>query len=244
MNGGNAAEYNFEKAGMEAADLVIAISHYVKNRIIDNYGIPAYKVRVVHNATPSMQRISFENKMQEKMVLYAGRVTIQKGPDYFVEAARKVLEKDPNVRFVMAGSGDMLPQCMQRIAELGLLDKFSFFGFFSREDAEKLFSMASVYVMPSVSEPFGVVPLECLVKDTPVIISKQSGVSEVLTNVLKVDFWDIEDMANKILAVLHYKSLHKALQVFGREEAKQLTWDKVADKLVSVYGEILPRQFA
>ncbi|HLD05522.1 MAG TPA: glycosyltransferase family 4 protein [Candidatus Nanoarchaeia archaeon] len=244
LNSGNSTEYSFEKAGMEAADLVIAISHYVKNRIVDNYGIPAYKVRVVHNATPCMQGISFENKLQERVVLFAGRVTIQKGPDYFVEAARRVLEKDPKVRFVMAGSGDMLPQVMQRVAELGLLDKFWFTGFYNREEAEKLFSMASVCVMPSVSEPFGVIPLESLAKDTPVIISKQSGVSEVLQNALKVDFWDTEDMANKILAILHYKSLHRTLQVFGKQEAQQLTWDKVADKLISVYDEVVPKQLA
>lgn len=244
LNSSNTAEYNFEKAGMEAADLVIAISHYVKNRIVESYGIPAHKVRVVHNATPKMSGVSFESKVGEKIVLYAGRVTIQKGPDYFVEAAKLVLEKDPNVRFVMAGSGDMLPHCMQRVSELGILDKFWFTGFYNREEAEKLFSMASVCVMPSVSEPFGVIPLESLAKDTPVIISKQSGVSEVLQNALKVDFWDVEDMASKILALLHYKSLHRILQVFGKEEAKQLTWDKVADKLISVYDEVTPKQLA
>lgn len=245
LNGSNEIEYSIEKAGMDAADRVIAISHYVKNRLTESYGVPEEKISVVHNATPIMNKeITFSSKMPEKIVLFAGRITMQKGPDYFVEAAKKVLDKDKNARFIMAGTGDMLPQVMQRVVDLNIMDKFLFTGFYSREEAEKLFSMASVAVMPSPSEPFGVVALEALQKGTPVIISKQSGVSEVLNHALKVDFWDVEDLANKILATLRYDSLHQILQQNGSQEAQLLTWDKVGDKLIRVYEEVARKEIA
>ena len=185
--------YRIEQQGMQQADLVIAVSNFIRNRCIHNYFIDPAKIRVVHNAATSMnESVHYDGgrlKEKDKIVLFAGRITLQKGPDYFVDAAKIVLDHDPNVTFIIAGSGDMLPQVIDKVARLGISHKFIFPGFYNRDEAEKLFSMADVFVMPSVSEPFGVVPFEAQIKKTPTIISRQSGISEVLNHCLKVDFW-------------------------------------------------------
>ncbi len=241
----NSMAYDIERYGMHEADLVIAVSERVRDRIVRDYGVPSHKVRVLHNAAAGMDAsITAPNvliKRTDKIVLFAGRVTLQKGPDYFVRAARLVLDKDPNVKFVLAGSGDMLNRMIELTAELGMADKFIFPGFYSRDDAERLFAMADVFVMPSVSEPFGIVPLEAMQKNTPVIVSRQSGVAEVLRNALKVDFWDTKDMAAKILAVLKYRELAEHLTEHGAMEVQALTWDRYAERLEGVYGELMPR---
>jgi len=157
-----------------------------------------------------------------------------------VEAAKKVCDYRDDVKFIMAGSGDMLNRMIDRVAQLGISDKFIFHGFYTREDAEKFFSMADVFVMPSVSEPFGVVPLEAMMKHTPTIVSKQSGVSEVLNHTLKVDFWDTDEMANKIIALLNYNPLHAELMNNGYKEAKSLTWDVPAQKCIELYYRLMP----
>ena len=235
--------YDMERAGMEAADLIIAVSNFIKKRLIEKYAIPEWKIRVIHNAAePFDNNIDHDATMikeTDKVVLFIGRVTLQKGPDYFVEAARKVLDIDENVKFIMAGSGDMLPRMIERVAELGMANKFIFPGFVNRQEVSKLNKIADVFVMPSVSEPFGLVPLEAMASETPAIISKQSGVSEVLTHVLKVDFWDVNDLANKILAVLHYQSMSHQLKQHGSTEVRSMTWDSPAFKCASVYNELL-----
>jgi glycosyltransferase involved in cell wall biosynthesis len=175
----------------------------------------------------------------DKVVLFAGRVTLQKGPDYFIEAARRVLQKAPNTTFVIAGTGDMLNKMIEKVARMGLAKKFIFTGFYNREQAEKLFSMADVFVMPSVSEPFGVVPYEAQMKRTPTIISKQSGIAEVLSHTLKVDFWDVDELANKILALLSYPSLHTVVTNNGYTEAKSAVWDVPAAKCLNIYEEAI-----
>jgi glycosyltransferase involved in cell wall biosynthesis len=239
----NQRVYDMEREGMHKADLVIAVSNFIKHRLINNYGVPEWKIRVVHNAAepidPNIQHDASKIKETDKIVLFIGRITLQKGPDYFVEAARNVLEKDPDVKFIMAGIGDMLPRMIERVAELGIADKFIFPGFVSREEVAKLNKIADVFVMPSVSEPFGIVPLEAMSQETPAIISKQSGVSEVLNNVLKVDFWDINDIASKILVLLHYRNLHNELKQHGAVEVRNMTWDKPATQCVNVYDELL-----
>ena len=239
----NQRVYDMEREGMHEADLVIAVSNFIKQRLINNYGVPEWKIRVVHNAAEAMDErvIHDASKIKEtdKIVLFIGRVTLQKGPDYFVEAAKKVLEKDPNVKFIMAGTGDMLPRMIERVAELGIADKFIFPGFVSRDEVAKLNKIADVFVMPSVSEPFGLVPLEAMWQETPAIISKQSGVSEVLNHVLKVDFWDINDIANKILAILHYRSLRDQLKQHGYLEVRNMTWEGPARKCIEVYEELM-----
>ncbi len=235
--------YDIEREGMHKADAVIAVSNLIKNTCIEKYGVDPNKIHVIHNANIKMGSHDYSHdfgiKKHDQIVLFAGRVTLQKGPDYFVDAAKKVCEIKDNVKFVMAGTGDMLPRMIQKAADLGIANKFIFHGFYTREDAEKLFSLADLFVMPSVSEPFGVVPLEAMAKGTPAIISKQSGVAEVLNHVLKVDFWDIDEMANKIIALLNYNSLKDHLSHGGYDEAMNMTWDEPANKCMNLYHELM-----
>lgn len=241
----NQRVYDMEREGMHRADLVVVVSNFIKQRLINNYGVPAEKIRVVYNAAEpideSIQHDASRIKETDKIVLFLGRITLQKGPDYFVEAAKKVLEKDSHVKFIMAGTGDMLPRIIERVAELGIAHKFIFPGFINRNEVAKLNKIADVFVMPSVSEPFGLVPLEAMWQETPAIISKQSGVSEVLNHVLKVDFWDVNDIASKILALLHYRSLHDQLKQHGALEVRNMTWEGPAKHCVGIYNELLSR---
>ena len=232
--------YAIEKKGMETADCVIAVSNKIKDTLITIYGINPGKIKVVHNASVAMDdKKEIKKGLDEKVVLYAGRVTLQKGPEYFIEAAKKVADVEDKVLFVMAGTGDQLPRMIEKTINLGIAHKFSFTGFYTREDAEKLFSMADVFVMPSVSEPFGIVPMEAMIKGTPAIISKQSGCSEVLKNTFKIDFWDINEMANKILGLLKYKELNEFMGLNGRQEVKQLTWDRPALTIKNIYENLV-----
>ncbi|MGV8168578.1 MAG: glycosyltransferase family 4 protein [Candidatus Nanoarchaeia archaeon] len=234
--------YKIEKEGMDAADRIIPVSNKIRDTMIEKYFINPDKIKVVHNAaTPMDEAMTYDSviKKTDKVVLFAGRITLQKGPDYFMEAAKKVLDKAPNTTFIMAGSGDMLNKMIDKAARMGMANKFIFTGFFNREQAEKLFSMADVFVMPSVSEPFGLVPYEAQVKRTPTIISKQSGISEVLYHTLKVDFWDVDQIANKILALLSYPSLHETITNQGYHEAKSAVWDIPAAKCLNIYEEVV-----
>lgn len=238
----NQAIYDLEKEGMDAADLVITVSNYTKNIVTRHYGIDPNKIRVVHNGVEfedfGTQEIH-EIKKKNKVVLFLGRITIQKGPDYFIYAARKVLDYMDNVVFVIAGSGDMQEFIVRKSAEMGISDKVLFTGFIRGADVEKAYKMADVYVVPSVSEPFGITPLESISKGTPVILSKQSGVSEILTHCLKVDFWDVDELANKMISVLKYTPLRKCLSENGLLEVKKITWDGPAEKCMNVYNELL-----
>ncbi|MCH7401253.1 glycosyltransferase family 4 protein [Belliella kenyensis] len=232
--------YEIEYAGLHAADHVVAVSHLTRNIVINKYGVHPDKVSVLHNAVldASIIESKVKKKVPEKIVTFLGRITFQKGPEYFVEAAKKVLERDPNVRFVMAGSGDLLNKMIQRVAELKMGTKFHFTGFLKGQDVDDMYAMSDVYVMPSVSEPFGIAPLEAVRHNTPVIISKQSGVAEVLQNAIKIDFWDVDAMADAIFALLHYQSISKMFKELGSEELKNLKWEHVAAKLVTVYDKI------
>ncbi len=234
--------YDIERKGMERADKVIAVSQYTRNIIITRYGISSENVEVVYNAVePNNNWGSTDTVIgkDEKIVLFLGRITMQKGPEYFLAAAKKVLDVMDNVKFVMAGSGDMLHRAVQMAAELGIGHKVLFTGFLHGEDVQKIYRLADLYVMPSVSEPFGIAPLEALNNDVPVIISKQSGVSEVLTHALKVDFWDIDEMANKIIAVLKYPPLGITLRNHGNFEVRKLKWKDSATKCARIYEEML-----
>ncbi|WP_114748068.1 glycosyltransferase family 4 protein [Pleomorphovibrio marinus] len=239
----NQQVFDIEKAGMEAADKIIAVSQLTKNTIVQKYGIPESKVVVVHNAVldTSIIKSKEEKKVPEKIVTFLGRITFQKGPEYFVEAASKVLGKDENVRFVMAGSGDLLNRMVQRVAELRIGTKFHFTGFLKGDDVDKMFALSDVYVMPSVSEPFGISPLEAVRHNTPVIISKQSGVAEVLQNAVKIDFWDIDAMADAIFALLHYEGISRMFKEMGREELKRLKWEHVAERVIKIYKETIKK---
>ncbi|MBO7647525.1 MAG: glycosyltransferase family 4 protein [Bacteroidales bacterium] len=235
-NNRNDIVYNLEREGMMAADAVCAVSNLTRQIVIEKYGIPAEKVYTLHNAVvPNPQKHTFAKNVDEKIVTFLGRVTFQKGPIYFVETAKMVLDRDPNVRFVLAGDGDMMKAVIDRVAELGISDRFHFTGFLRGTDIDKMFGMSDVYVMPSISEPFGISPLEAMQSKVPVIISKQSGVSEVLHYAIKIDFWDINAMADAIYGILHYPSLYNVLSVKGYEEANNLTWEDVAKRLKIIY---------
>jgi len=236
--------YDIERQGMERADKVIAVSFYTRSIIIGRYGISGEKVEVVHNAVERNNNSDWSlddtgiNK-DEKIVLFLGRITMQKGPEYFLRAAKKVLEVMDNVKFVMAGSGDLMHYAVEMAAELGIGQKVLFTGFLRGEDVRKIYGLADLYVMPSVSEPFGIAPLEAINHDVPVIISKQSGVSEVLTHALKVDFWDVNEIANKIVAVLKYPPLQVTLRDQGSFEVRKLRWKDSAAKCAKIYEEML-----
>lgn len=233
----NQAVYNIERRGMHAAVRVITVSMLTKNICANRYGVNPAKCEVVYNGVefdPKAVGISTIGR-RDKIVLYFGRITMQKGPEYFVHAAKRVLEKMDDVKFVVAGSGDQAQSMIQLAAELGIGHKVLFTGFLRGKDIPRVFNMADLYVMPSVSEPFGIAPLEALGHRVPVLISRQSGVSEVLVNALKVDFWDVEDMANKIIAVLRHPPLQRTLTDHGFDEVRGITWDGAAKKCVGVY---------
>jgi len=233
--------YHIEREGMRRAARVITVSRLTRNIVVERYGIDPDKVRVVHNAIETNGRLTAPPppriRGDDKIVLFLGRITMQKGPDYFVAAAAKVVEQMSNVRFVMAGNGDMAKQVIETAARLGLARKVLFTGFLRGKDVERAFRSADLFVMPSVSEPFGLVPLEALSYGVPVIISKQSGVAEVLQNAIKVDFWDVNQMADKIVAILSHPALHASLRRKGMEELAHFRWEDAARACVKVYRE-------
>jgi glycogen synthase len=233
--------YDIERRGMHGAMKVIAVSILTKNIISHHYGIDPGKVEVVYNAVEingnGFDEEKYKIHKDEKIVLFLGRITMQKGPEYFLAAAKKVLEVMDNVKFVMAGSGDMIRRTIEMAASMGIGHKVLFTGFLRGADVERVFKMADLYVMPSVSEPFGIAPLEAMSHDVPVIVSKQSGVSEILNHALKVDFWDINEMANKIVAVLRHPPLASTLRQHGSFDVRKRTWVDAARECVDVYGQ-------
>ena len=243
--GVNQDVYNIERDAMNYADGIIAVSNFTKEKIVQHYGIPADKIEVVHNGIDECDyqnipdRLSKLKKAGQKIVLFAGRITIQKGPEYFIRAAKRVLEVNPNVLFLVAGSGDMERQMVLEAASLGISEHVIFVGFLRGDDLNAVYRVADLFVMPSVSEPFGITPLESIIAGAPVLISKQSGVSEVLTHALKTDFWDTEDMANKILGVVSHRSLWQTLWGNSREEVRKVTWDASSKKCIDYYEKVL-----
>ena len=236
--------FNIEKYGLEQADKIIAVSYYTKNKIIENYGISPDKIYVVHNSVSKEKVTTLNNKIVtkkdgEKLVLFLGRVTYQKGPDYFLEAAAKVLQLDKNVQFVIAGHGDMINKLIERTAELKIGNKVRFTGFLNRAEVEALFQAADIYVMPSVSEPFGISGLEAALFDVPVILSKQSGISEVLHNSLMVDFWDTNELANQISSLLKNPALEKQILLGAAKELQESQWANSARKIIELYETII-----
>ena len=244
----NQQVYEAELEGFTEADCIITVSEFTKNVLVERYGIAPEKITVVHNGisheehrslgtvAPMLNRLK---KRANSIVLFVGRITIQKGPDYFVELARRVLQKNPHVYFVVAGSGDMERQMISLVAYHALSKHFLFTGFLRGEELNQVYRAADVTVMCSVSEPFGIIPLESILNGAPVLISKQSGVGEILKHSLKSDFWDIDDMADKVLAVLKHQSLKGEMLLHSKREAKIATWDKAAKKCLRVYDNLL-----
>lgn len=233
--------YEIEKRGMEAADKVITVSDLTRNIVITKYGIDPAKVVTVHNAVDFSGRseVKVEKGVKDKVVTFLGRITFQKGPEYFIEAAAKVLKKCDNVRFVMAGSGDMMNRSIRQVARLGISDRFHFTGFLRGNEVQKMFALSDVYVMPSVSEPFGISPLEAMRSGVPSVISRQSGAAEVLKYAFKVDFWDVDAMADEIYALLQYPALSQFASKFGYDEVNTLKWNNAAAKIKSVYESVV-----
>jgi glycosyltransferase involved in cell wall biosynthesis len=246
--GVNKDVYDIEKRGMEAADCVIAVSELTKNIIVREYGIPADKIRVVYNGIDettaprgggALPRLRALKAAGFRLVLFLGRITLQKGPDYFLRAAKRVLQHNPQVLFVISGSGDMEEQVMRLAAELGIADHVLFTGFLTGSERHEMYSSADLFVMPSVSEPFGITTLEAMRLGTPVLLSKQSGVAEVVRHALKADFWDVDEMANKILSVVGYPGLREALAENAAREAANLTWSDAARKIDGIVHQLL-----
>jgi glycosyltransferase involved in cell wall biosynthesis len=236
--------YDIERHAMHAAAKVIAVSNYTRNIILDRYGVAPEKVEVVYNGVePAQPHEAFARHtwptQTDKIVLFLGRITMQKGPEYFLQAARKVLDKMGNVKFVMAGDGDMLYRMIELAAELDIGHQVLFTRFLRGDDVDKAYQMADLYVMPSVSEPFGIAPLEALRNNVPVLISKQSGIAETFRNALKVDFWDINEMANKMIAVLRHRPLQEVLRAEGHQEAFKFRWEDSAARMNEIYHKTL-----
>lgn len=241
----NTIVYDIEKRGMMAADRVIAVSNLTRRTVIEKHGIDPKKVFTVHNAIEPVDKpeiLEIKKQVKEKVVTFLGRITFQKGPEYFIETAYKVLQKDKNVRFVMAGSGDMLNKMIKRVAQLKIADRFHFTGFLRGEAVDRMFALSDVFVMPSVSEPFGLVPLEAMRTNVPVIVSKQSGVAEILKHAVKVDFWDVNGTADAIYALLNYKALKETFIKYGREEVDSLKWENAAVHIMDVYKDAVENQ--
>lgn len=233
--------YDIEKRGMMAADKVIAVSDLTRNIVINKYGIDPEKVVTVHNAVDfsGRENVKVERGVRDKVVTFLGRITFQKGPEYFIEAAAKVLKRTKGVRFVMAGSGDMMNRCIRHVAKLGISDRFHFTGFLRGAEVQKMFAMSDVYIMPSVSEPFGISPLEAMRSNVPAIISNQSGAAEVLKYAFKVDFWDVDAMADDIYALLKYPALADFAAREGYDEVNRLKWNIATAKLKNIYESVV-----
>jgi glycosyltransferase involved in cell wall biosynthesis len=237
----NPTIYAIEKHGFEQADKIITVSNRIKKRLVEDYGIASDKISTIHNAIDPLEKPlpKAKRKFPEKVVTFLGRITIQKGPEYFVEVAKLVLQRMKNVRFVMAGSGDMMTRMIELSAKYGISDKFQFAGFLEGDEVNEMLQMSDIFIMPSVSEPFGIVPLEAMQAEVPVIISLQSGVSELIQNVIKIDFWDVHAMADAIHGILTHSPLSKMMSSEGIREVNQLNWEHAAGNIRNVYLSVV-----
>ena len=237
----NPTVYSIERRGMDVADHIICVSDLTRRTVIEKYHQDPRKVTTVHNAVDPIPHVEqfVKTPRKEKLVTFLGRITMQKGPEYFIEAAAKVLERTKNVRFVMAGSGDMMQAMIDLAATRGIADKMHFPGFLKGKQVTQMLADSDVYMMPSVSEPFGISPLEAMQVGTPSIISKQSGCAEILDHAIKTDYWDIDAMADAIYAIVEYPSIYETLSREGRNEVNQITWDKAGLKVRAIYDTVI-----
>lgn len=238
----NPQVYEIEREGMEIADKIITVSNLTREAVVSRYHIPPKKVVTIYNAVEPSEHVDpipGETARPAKTVTFLGRITLQKGPEYFVKAAHLVLEKMKDVRFVMAGSGDMMEEMIALVSQLGISDRFHFPGFLKGLEVQRMLASSDVFVMPSVSEPFGITPLEAMQAGVPVIISNQSGVSEVLSNVIKVDYWDVHSTADAIYALLNYRALAGMLSQNGKKEVAGLKWENAAQDIYALYKSVL-----
>ncbi len=238
----NPTVYGIERDGMNNADHIITVSELTRRTVIEKYGQDPAKVTTVHNAVEPLNEEIRNIKMprgKDKVITFLGRITMQKGPEYFVEAASMVLHKTHNVRFVMAGSGDMMEKMIRLASDRDIADRFHFTGFLKGRQVYEMLAASDVYVMPSVSEPFGISPLEAMQMGVPSIISKQSGCAEILENVIKVDYWDIHAMADAMFALVNYQGLHNHLKEEGLAEIDTIQWKKAGTKVINIYNQVI-----
>lgn len=238
----NSTVFNIERDGMIHADHIITVSNLTRRTVIEHYGIPPEKVTTVHNAVEPLSQEYLEIKpphKHDKVVTFLGRITMQKGPEYFVEAAAQVLHKMHNVQFVMAGSGDMMEKMINLAAKRDIADRFHFTGFLKGKQVYEMLAASDVYIMPSVSEPFGISPLEAMQMGVPSIISKQSGCAEILDNVIKVDYWDTNAIADAVYSILMYPAMYKQLRDHGRDEVGRIVWKKAGAKIIDIYKRLV-----
>jgi glycosyltransferase involved in cell wall biosynthesis len=237
--------YGIEKNGMDHADHIITVSDLTRRTVIERYHQSPFKVTTVHNAveplSPEILAIPDKKGVKDKVVTFLGRITMQKGPEYFVEAAAKVLAKAPDTRFIMAGSGDMMNQMIRLAAARDISDRFHFTGFMKGKQVYEVLKASDVYVMPSVSEPFGISPLEAMQCGVPTIISKQSGCAEILSYAVKVDYWDIEAMADAMYSLITYPAMHRFLKEEGKKEVDNIKWEYAGQKVRSIYNQVINR---
>lgn len=230
---------NVEKKGVQEADVIITVSKNMKNQLIERYGADPNKIRVIYNGINASKYFGLTAKERRNIVLFLGRLTNQKGPWFFLNAAKKVLEKKNDVTFVIAGQGDKLPELIKQSLDLGIADHVLFTGYLTEEEMNYAYAMASVYVMPSVAEPFGITALEAVASGTPVIVSKNAGVAEEIKHCFKVDFWDTHEMADKILGILNYPVLGECMRKNCYSEIKRFGWERTADQTIDAYGSLL-----
>ncbi len=239
----NPIVYDIEKNGMDNCDRIICVSNLTRETVIKNYHQPEWKVVTVHNAveplSPEIEAIENNSGVSEKVVTFLGRITMQKGPEFFVDAATQVLKKTDHIRFVMAGSGDMMDQMIRLVADRGIADKFHFTGFLRGQQVYEMLKASDVYVMPSVSEPFGISPLEAMQCGTPSIISYQSGCAEILNKVIKTDYWDVDAMADAIYSICTYPEMANFLKVEGKKEVDSIVWEDAGKKVRAIYDELV-----
>jgi glycogen(starch) synthase len=237
----NPIVYDIEKRGMDAANHIITVSNLTRNIVIEKYFQDPKKVTTVHNAVEPLPDVDsyVKTPRSDKIVTFLGRITMQKGPEYFVEAAERVLKKNKKVRFVMAGNGDMMLDMINLAAKRSITDRFHFTGFLKGKQVYQMLADSDVYIMPSVSEPFGISPLEAMQVGTPTIISKQSGCSEILTHSIKIDYWDIDGMADAVNAIIRNPAMYKSLHELGREEVNNIRWEDAGEKVIKIYNSLL-----
>lgn len=243
----NQEVYNIERTGMILADRVIVVSNYTKNILVEKYGINPSKIEIVYNGVnmndyqyiESNRTLSAFKARGYKIVSFVGRLTLQKGPDYFIKVAKRVLGFNKKILFVVAGTGDMEHSLISLSADLGISQNIFFTGFLRGEELNMIYQMSDLFIMPSVSEPFGISTLEAIANGTPVLLSRQSGVSEVLSHALKSDFWDEEDMTDKIISSLQFKVLRDNLKDNSFMEVKKYSWEKAAFKCRDIYNNLL-----
>lgn len=237
----NPTVYAIERRGMDMADHIMCVSNLTRRTVIEKYGQDPAKVSTVHNAVEPLEHPEefVKHPRKDKLVTFLGRITMQKGPEYFVEAAARVLAKTDGVRFVMAGSGDKMHEMIELVAKRGIADKFHFPGFMRGKQVQEILADSDVYIMPSVSEPFGISPLEAMQVGCPSIISHQSGCAEILTHAIKTDYWDIDAMADAIYAIVKYPAMYKSLHTLGQAEVNEIRWYNAGLKVRAIYNRVL-----